>query len=301
MVAMDGGKGVGMAGGPGDIREGAKPPFREISNRNPLDAVQLLIEAGAKVNAKTPEGDSALHFAAFDGKIDVVRALAKDGADLSLKDGAALPRCRSSRSNRLVRRRRFRRARPVRSKGPTHGGRGGAARAHAGQRSGEYRRESVAVRTWVYVAGVGVVAAAAAVFFATHHGPKPRSASNGPCCIATARTVITTRISPRTCRSTSGHPTTSTPIPRVGKGAAQAPDRRHAAARPTAARAEARARFIDALTGRSTPRRGQSVCRQHEGASAESGGVRERGSRSARRRGGPCGSPAERWRRLRLR
>ena len=27
MVAMNGGKGVGMAGGPGDIREGAEPPF----------------------------------------------------------------------------------------------------------------------------------------------------------------------------------------------------------------------------------------------------------------------------------
>ena len=34
MVAMDGGKGVGMAGGPGDIREGIAPPFREVSNRN---------------------------------------------------------------------------------------------------------------------------------------------------------------------------------------------------------------------------------------------------------------------------
>ena len=40
MVAMDGGKGVGMAGGPGDIREGAEAPFREKSNRNPLDAMQ---------------------------------------------------------------------------------------------------------------------------------------------------------------------------------------------------------------------------------------------------------------------
>jgi ankyrin repeat protein len=45
MVAMDGGKGVGMAGGPGDIREGIAPPFREVSNRNPADAVKLLLEA----------------------------------------------------------------------------------------------------------------------------------------------------------------------------------------------------------------------------------------------------------------
>jgi hypothetical protein len=90
MVAMDGGKGVGMAGGPGDIREGAAPPFREVSNRNPLDAMLVLIDAGANVNAKTPAGDSALHIAAFAGKLDVVRLLAKNGADLSLKDGAGL-------------------------------------------------------------------------------------------------------------------------------------------------------------------------------------------------------------------
>jgi ankyrin repeat protein len=86
MVAMNGGKGVGMAGGPGDIREGAKPPFREASNRNPIDAVTLLIEAGANVNAVTPKGESALHLAAVDGKLDIVRALAAGGADLDLKN-----------------------------------------------------------------------------------------------------------------------------------------------------------------------------------------------------------------------
>ncbi|HEU4619354.1 MAG TPA: ankyrin repeat domain-containing protein [Gammaproteobacteria bacterium] len=87
MVAMDGGKGVGMAGGPGDIREGAKPPFREESNRDPVDAVKLLIKAGAKVNAVTPKkGESALHLAAESGKLDVVRALAAGGADLNLKN-----------------------------------------------------------------------------------------------------------------------------------------------------------------------------------------------------------------------
>jgi ankyrin repeat protein len=88
MVAMNGGKGVGMAGGPGDIREGAKPPFREVSNRSPVDAVKVLLEAGANANAVTPAGDSALHLAAFDGKLDIVRALAEGGADLNLKDGA---------------------------------------------------------------------------------------------------------------------------------------------------------------------------------------------------------------------
>jgi hypothetical protein len=87
MVAMNGGKGVGMAGGPGDIREGTKPPFREVSNRNPVDAVNLLIAAGANVDAVTPKGESALHLAAFAGKPEIVRALVEGGADLYLKNG----------------------------------------------------------------------------------------------------------------------------------------------------------------------------------------------------------------------
>jgi ankyrin repeat protein len=88
MVAMNGGKGVGMAGGPGDIREGTAPPFREVSNRNPVDAVKLLLAAGADPDAKTPDGDTALHLAAFDGKLEIVRALVEGGADMSVKDAA---------------------------------------------------------------------------------------------------------------------------------------------------------------------------------------------------------------------
>lgn len=88
MVAMNGGKGVGMAGGPGDIREGIAPPFREVSNREPIDAVKLLLEAGADPDAVTPSGDSALHLAATDGKLDIVQALAEGGADLAIENGA---------------------------------------------------------------------------------------------------------------------------------------------------------------------------------------------------------------------
>lgn len=88
MVAMDGGKGVGMAGGPGDIREGIAPPFREVSNRNPVDAVKVLLAAGADADAKTPDGDTALHLAAFAGKMEVVRALVEGGADMNVKDAA---------------------------------------------------------------------------------------------------------------------------------------------------------------------------------------------------------------------
>src|SRR5262245_15596749 len=88
MVAMDGGKGVGMAGGPGDIREGIAPPFREVSNRNPVDAVKLLLQAGANPDAKTPDGDTALHLAAFAGKLDIVRTLVEGGADINVKDSS---------------------------------------------------------------------------------------------------------------------------------------------------------------------------------------------------------------------
>jgi ankyrin repeat protein len=88
MVAMNGGKGVGMAGGPGDIREGNAPPFREVSNRNPVDAVKLLLAAGVNPNAKTPAGDTALHLAAWDGKLDIVRALVEGGANINERDGA---------------------------------------------------------------------------------------------------------------------------------------------------------------------------------------------------------------------
>jgi ankyrin repeat protein len=90
MVAMNGGKGVGMAGGPGDIREGVAPPFREDANREPLNAVQLLLEAGAKPDALSSKGESALHIAAREGKLDIVRALAGGGAALDLKNGDGL-------------------------------------------------------------------------------------------------------------------------------------------------------------------------------------------------------------------
>jgi ankyrin repeat protein len=90
MVALSGGKGVGMAGGPGDIREGAEPPFREVSNRNPVDAVKVLLKAGADVNAKSDEGDTALHLAAFDGKLELVRTLVAGGANMDAKDAAGL-------------------------------------------------------------------------------------------------------------------------------------------------------------------------------------------------------------------
>ncbi len=86
MMAMNGGRGVGMAGGPGDIREGRPPPFREESNREPADAVRLLLEAGANPDALTPEGDATLHMAARAGKLDIIELLAEFGANLEIEN-----------------------------------------------------------------------------------------------------------------------------------------------------------------------------------------------------------------------
>lgn len=88
MVAMNGGKGVPLSAGPGYVRDGA-PPFREPSNREPADAVRVLLAAGANPDALTPDGEATLHNAVRAGNIEVVRALVDGGATLDLpnKDG----------------------------------------------------------------------------------------------------------------------------------------------------------------------------------------------------------------------
>ena len=58
MVAMVGGRGAAFAAGPGFERLGP-PPFREASNREPLEALKVLLAAGANPNAKAPDGVDA--------------------------------------------------------------------------------------------------------------------------------------------------------------------------------------------------------------------------------------------------
>ena len=88
MVAISGGKGLLMAGGPGDIRESKIGIFREPGDRNPGDAVKLLLEAGANPNAVSPKGDTALHIAAHDGKLEPLRELVAGGADVNARNAA---------------------------------------------------------------------------------------------------------------------------------------------------------------------------------------------------------------------
>ena len=90
MVAVNGGKGLLMDGGPGDIREGKIGVFREPGDRNPADAVRLLLAAGANPNAKSPKGDSALHIAAHDGRLEPMRELVAGGASVDLRNAKGL-------------------------------------------------------------------------------------------------------------------------------------------------------------------------------------------------------------------
>ena len=81
-VAMIGGRGAGLAAGPGFNRLGP-PPFREASNRKPVDAVKTLLAAGADPNAWGPDGGTPLHKAAQDrADLDIIRALVAGGATL---------------------------------------------------------------------------------------------------------------------------------------------------------------------------------------------------------------------------
>jgi ankyrin repeat protein len=79
MMAMVGGRGAAFAAGPGFGRLIA-PPFREPSNRDPADALKVLLDAGADPNAKTADGATLLHQAVAARRTDMIRSLAAAGA-----------------------------------------------------------------------------------------------------------------------------------------------------------------------------------------------------------------------------
>ena len=90
MVALNGGKGQLMDGGPGDIREGTVGIWREPGNRDPADAVRVLLEAGANPNTQNLKGDTALHIAAHDGRLGPIRELVAGGASIELRNNDGL-------------------------------------------------------------------------------------------------------------------------------------------------------------------------------------------------------------------
>jgi ankyrin repeat protein len=81
MAAIKGGNGAPIAGGPGFTRIGA-PQFREPSSRDPLEALNLLLAAGANPNVKAPDGSTPLHQAVDEEQVPIIRALVAAGAKL---------------------------------------------------------------------------------------------------------------------------------------------------------------------------------------------------------------------------
>ncbi len=84
-VAMTGGRGPAMTGGPAYIRDGAAP-YREPGSRKPEEALAVLLEAGANPNAKSTDGSTLLHQAARLGNLEMIRALAKAKVDFAQKN-----------------------------------------------------------------------------------------------------------------------------------------------------------------------------------------------------------------------
>ena len=81
MAAIKGGKGAPFAAGPGFNRPGP-PPFREPGSRDPLEALKLLLAAGADPNVKAPDGSTPLHQAVQEQQVAIIRALVAAGGKL---------------------------------------------------------------------------------------------------------------------------------------------------------------------------------------------------------------------------
>jgi ankyrin repeat protein len=81
MAAIKGGNGAPIAGGPGFTRIGP-PIFREPGSRDPLEALQLLLAAGANPNVKASDGSTPLHQAVQEEHVGMIRALVAAGAKL---------------------------------------------------------------------------------------------------------------------------------------------------------------------------------------------------------------------------
>jgi ankyrin repeat protein len=81
MAALKGGKGPPISGGPGYTRTGP-PPFREPGSRDTVDAVKVLLAAGANPNARAADGSTPLHQAVQAKSVAMIRTLADAGASL---------------------------------------------------------------------------------------------------------------------------------------------------------------------------------------------------------------------------
>jgi uncharacterized protein len=81
MAAIKGGLGAPIAGGPGFTRLGP-PEFREPGSRDALEALKLLLAAGADPNVKAADGTTPLHEAVQELQVPMIRALVAAGGKL---------------------------------------------------------------------------------------------------------------------------------------------------------------------------------------------------------------------------
>ena len=82
MAAIKGGMGAPFAAGPGFNRPGPAPYREPEGGREPIDAVKVLLAAGADPNAKAPDGSTPLHQAVQEQQVAIIRALVAAGAKL---------------------------------------------------------------------------------------------------------------------------------------------------------------------------------------------------------------------------
>src|SRR6185437_10345815 len=60
------------------------PPFREASDREPINAIKALLAAGANPNAKSPDGSYLIHQAVQARQVPIIKALVDAGAKLDV-------------------------------------------------------------------------------------------------------------------------------------------------------------------------------------------------------------------------
>ncbi len=82
MLAMTGGRGPALTGGPGYIRDG-DVPYREPGSRRSEDALVVLLDAGANPDSRAPDGATLLHQAVQAGSLEMILALANAGVDFN--------------------------------------------------------------------------------------------------------------------------------------------------------------------------------------------------------------------------
>jgi ankyrin repeat protein len=133
MVAMTGGRGPAMTGGPAYIRDGAAP-YREPGSRKPEDALALLLASGASPNAKAPDGNTLLHQAARAGNLEMIRALAAARVDFTQTNADGSTALDVAEGKRPA-------AAPARGGGPPPGGGRGRGRGTSPQEVAKVLRE----------------------------------------------------------------------------------------------------------------------------------------------------------------